>query len=210
MKDPFRNLTWNEYIQLSILSGPIYSASDIIGIVPIWTEDFCNYVEEIFCKMGTFSPLKEDYENNTAPGQECRLNTVSPQLSYLFKRHILTFLQYPISNFYRKYDFFDRGYDSFREPFLVKYTKDTQTTMDEHHDNSLLSFSMVLSNPKNYEGSNLFFPRQNFNNKEIPRGYAVMFPGCIGAPHYVDELKFGRRVGLTSWVKGGDLYNTGV
>ena len=49
--------------------------------------------------------------------------------------------------------------------FVVKYSMDSQTSLELHHDESFISGSVKLNDK--YEGGLLEFPRQKFTNEDI-------------------------------------------
>lgn len=72
-------------------------------------------------------------------------------------------------------------------PFLVKQEVGESTQF--HNDLSMITISLKLNT--DYEGGEIIFPRQNFSNKNLPRGYALFFPGDVTHPHYVTEVTKG-------------------
>jgi|TARA_R110001592_G_scaffold349238_1_gene644092 hypothetical protein len=83
--------------------------------------------------------------------------------------------------------------------FAIKYSSDTQTSLGIHHDNSFVSGSVKLND--NYSGAKLHFPRQNWNNKTIPVGHLILWPGNITHQHCCTELEEGEKHSLTIWSK---------
>lgn len=84
-----------------------------------------------------------------------------------------------------------------RKAFTMKYSQDTQKTLGFHTDASLVTGSVKLND--DYEGATLVFPRQNFNNKEIPVGKMILFPGPLTHGHYVEPLVSGTKYSATFW-----------
>ena len=87
-----------------------------------------------------------------------------------------------------------------RMPFVIKYTLDTQTSMKAHHDSCLLSIVVRLND--GYEGGKLCFPRQNWDNQDIPVGNVVIFPSMVTHVHKVTDLIAGTRYSFTGWITG--------
>ena len=79
----------------------------------------------------------------------------------------------------------------------MKYSEDTQKTLGFHTDASLVTGSVKLND--DYEGATLVFPRQNFNNHDIPVGKMILFPGPLTHGHYVEPLKSGTKYSATFW-----------
>ena len=74
---------------------------------------------------------------------------------------------------------------------------DTQTSLNLHHDASLVTGSVKLND--DYKGATLIFPRQYTNNEDVPVGKCILFPGQVTHGHYCDELKEGTKYSLTMW-----------
>ena len=85
---------------------------------------------------------------------------------------------------------------------------DTQQSMDQHTDTSLITTTMILNESSEYEGSHLTFPRQNFTSKDIPAGHAIIFPGLVTHPHFGSELTSGKRYTFVHWTRGPHFPNT--
>ena len=92
-----------------------------------------------------------------------------------------------------------------REAFIMRYAMDTQTTLNNHCDASMVTGSVKLND--DYEGATLIFGRQKVSNIDIPVGKCILFPGQVTHGHYVDELKSGVKYSLTMWTSRykGDL-----
>ena len=84
-----------------------------------------------------------------------------------------------------------------RDAFTMKYSMDTQKSLGNHTDASLVTGSVKLND--NYEGAELIFPRQNFDNTEVAKGRCILFPSQVTHGHYVPELKSGIKYSLTMW-----------
>ena len=84
-----------------------------------------------------------------------------------------------------------------RDAFIIKYTMNGQKTLRLHSDISLVSGSVKLNDE--YEGGELYFPRQNFSNKDVPVGKCILFPSQVTHPHTSTELLSGTKWSLTMW-----------
>ena len=84
-----------------------------------------------------------------------------------------------------------------RDSFIIKYTMNGQKTLRLHSDISLVSGSVKLNDE--YEGGELYFPRQNFSNKDVPVGKCILFPSQVTHPHTSTELLSGTKWSLTMW-----------
>ena len=63
----------------------------------------------------------------------------------------------------------------------------------------------------------LYFPRQKFNNKILPKGWCILWPSTVTHPHQASELKKGKKYTLASWTHphswnvneiGGSIFNS--
>lgn len=198
----------SSYLKNAVAGGLSEQIGESILITPFWQPSFCELVIAAAEEHGEFKPHDADTKAyGAAPGQEARLDQFCPELFEAYKKHIGLFLKPKLSSFYRCPFLMNRAWDVFRMPFIVKYTMDSQRSMDEHHDTSILSMSVKLSDPATFKGTDLVFPRQNWSNVEVEQGKAVWFPGQLTHPHYANELQSGSRYGMTGWIRGADLRN---
>ena len=94
---------------------------------------------------------------------------------------------------------------SIAEVFALKYSEDTQRVLKVHHDDSFISGSIKLNS--SYHGAELFFPRQNFTNKNIPVGDLLLWPGQITHEHGSATLLSGKKYSVTIWTKNEAMEN---
>jgi hypothetical protein len=92
-----------------------------------------------------------------------------------------------------------------RDAFAMKYSMETQKALGFHTDASLVTGSVKLNDA--FEGAELMFPRQNFDNSKVKIGQCILFPSEVTHGHYVPELKSGIKYSLTMWTSRfkGDL-----
>ena len=97
------------------------------------------------------------------------------------------------------------------DPFIVRYDGTNQDELHLHNDVSHIT--MVVKLNDDFEGGILSFPRQKFDNKNIPVGHALIWPSQITHPHVVSPTKSGVKYSLTSWTwpvgwtQDGIMYN---
>lgn len=84
-----------------------------------------------------------------------------------------------------------------RDAFVTRYTVDTQTSLSLHTDASLVTGSVRLND--NYTGGLLNFPRQGWNNADVPVGRCLLFPGQLTHGHESTTLQSGVKYSLTIW-----------
>ena len=192
----------------AILSGMSKNIGESILLIPIWTEEFCDLLIETASSLN-YESLEADLSAyGAAPGQEVRVSTFSSWLLNNWKKHCLKYILPVVGEFYRAGYMFEKPYDIFRDPFIIKYDVKGQTTLNEHHDFSLLTINMCLSKrDRDFTGSEVVFPRQNWTTAEVPRGWGIAFPGQLTHPHYTNPIISGTRYGWVSWIRGSDLQN---
>lgn len=84
-----------------------------------------------------------------------------------------------------------------RDAFVMRYSLDTQTSLRLHTDASLVTGSVKLND--DYLGADLYFPRQNVSNRDVPVGKCILFPGQVTHGHTCTELTHGVKYSLTMW-----------
>ena len=84
-----------------------------------------------------------------------------------------------------------------RDAFVMRYSLDTQTSLDFHTDASLVTGSVKLNG--DYEGGELVFPHQDFSNINISNGACLIFPSQVTHGHKVNPLIGGVKYSLTMW-----------
>jgi len=92
------------------------------------------------------------------------------------------------------------SYRGLRDAFIIKYSMNGQKHLRLHSDISLITGSVKLND--DYTGGELYFPRQDFSNKDVPVGKCILFPGQVTHPHTSKELKSGTKFSLTMWSDG--------
>ena len=85
----------------------------------------------------------------------------------------------------------------FTSPYFVRYGPNDVKNMKLHHDVSLVSMLVKLND--DFTGGDLVFPRQDYNNKDLPVGHALFWPGQVTHPHQVLDVKSGTKFSLTVW-----------
>lgn len=86
-----------------------------------------------------------------------------------------------------------------KELFAIRYTLDTQTSLDTHHDSSFITGSVKLN--QGYLGAELYFPRKIFNNANVEVGDLLLWPGNITHLHGCSRLVEGEKYALTIWTE---------
>ena len=179
-QDATTNGTWREV------------APDILTI-PFWQAGFCQELIATADLLDEYQPYGADVKNNAAPGQELRINRISPK----FAEHFEADFAKRIVPIIRTH-WWPLKVGKTRMPFVLRYSPDTQASLDPHHDSAMVSFAMPLNT--GYEGGYLTFPRQHWDSREIPIGYLIAFPGRVTHVHYVTPVTTGIRYSMTTWI----------
>jgi len=177
---------------------PTHGKFDIIDkdmlVVDFMTQSQCEDIIAIADKHGGWGSLSYD----KFPAQEIRVQELGfrEELEKHWQKHLYPIIEYywnPIEMY------------GLRSAFVMRYAMDTQTTLANHHDASLVTGSVKLND--DYEGAELLFHRQGISNKDIPVGRAILFPGQVTHGHECMPLKFGVKYSLTMWSQryAGDI-----
>ncbi len=84
-----------------------------------------------------------------------------------------------------------------RDAFIIKYEMNMQRELPLHNDASLVTGSVKLNDE--YLGGQLVFPRQDFENTNIPVGKCLLFPGQCTHGHTSIPILDGIKYSLTIW-----------
>ena len=84
-----------------------------------------------------------------------------------------------------------------RDAFIIKYEMNMQRELPLHNDASLVTGSVKLND--DYLGGQLVFPRQEFENTNIPIGKCLLFPGQVTHGHTSIPILSGTKYSLTIW-----------
>jgi glycosyl transferase family 25 len=159
---------------------------DDMILIDYMTPSMCDDLIALADENGEWSHLEDD----EYPAQEIRLKKLGlwDEMEKHWEESI-----YPIVH-----DFWNpmKMY-GIRDAFVLRYALDTQTSLRRHCDFSLVTGSVKLND--NYEGAELYFPRQKISNKHIPVGKCILFPGQLTHGHECQELISGVKYSLTIW-----------
>lgn len=152
------------------------------------TPEYCNKLIELAEQKGTWTPMPGD----KFPAQEIRLWDIDPKLFEDFEIHWQKHIKPIIEEYWSPMMHYN-----IRDAFIMKYTLDTQKSLALHTDASLVTGSVKLND--DYEGGELYFPRQDISNIDIPVGEMLLFPGQVTHGHRCDDLISGTKYSLTIW-----------
>ncbi|MDA8015325.1 MAG: 2OG-Fe(II) oxygenase [Gammaproteobacteria bacterium] len=167
-------------------------AADIL-VIPFWNTDFCADIIRAAELVDEFKPYGPDVKNNAAPGQEVRINRISPKFAENFEADF----QARIAPVVRAH-WWPLKLGKTRMPFVLRYSPDTQAALDPHHDAAMLSFAVPLNT--GFDGGVLTFPRQHWDSRDVAPGDIIAFPSRVTHVHWVTPVTGGRRYALTCWL----------
>ena len=161
---------------------------DNILLIDFLTPSMCDSIIELSERHGGY---KNDV-GDKVPGQEIRMKELNllEGLSCHWERTVAPILDK---------EFLTCSYYGVRDAFIIKYTMDGQRELPLHSDASLVTGSIKLND--DYTGGELYYPRQELKNTDIPVGQCILFPGQVTHPHQSLELKSGTKWSLTIWTK---------
>lgn len=189
VKEKFTSL-YNEFYEptgaLFIPHNKVEYLSDDMLLVDFMTQEQCERLIEIADKHGGWGSLNYD----KFPAQEIRMKELGlwEELEKAWQEYIVPTVEkywHPIQMY------------GLRDGFVMRYALDTQTNLALHHDASLVTGSVKLND--DYVGAELIYPRQGFNNKDIPVGKCILFPAQVTHGHECLPLLQGVKYSLTIW-----------
>jgi len=177
-------------------SGKTYSVNHDIIITPFWTEEYCDFLIEISEKYtNNFSKNIKylDSINNRLGWDDLKLDFIDelfykPYVSH-YKKDILPILKQVYTDTIGEIS-------GWFYPYIIRYSEKNQMT-NLHHDASTVTLNIKLNN--DYEGCDLYFPRQNFSCQDIPIGHAIVWPSTVTHPHGSTRLISGKKYSFVSW-----------
>jgi len=177
---------------------PCYDNFDILEkdmiVINFMTQSQCEDLIDLADKHGGWEPHPDD----KFPAQEIRLKELGlwEECETHWKKHIFP----SVERYWSPMKMY-----GLREAFVMRYALDTQVSLSNHCDASMVTGSVKLND--DYEGANLYYHRQNVTNKDVPVGRCILFPGQVTHGHECQELKSGVKYSLTMWTQryNGDL-----
>jgi len=170
--------------------------NDII-MTPFYTEKFCdemvemaNYYDSKFGPNIRYTDGAIDRTHKNSPWQSLYISKIS---SFMFEEFVQQYKQYlcPIIS-----DIFaPEVITGWFSPFIIKYEVGDKVGL--HNDSSTFTMNVKLNT--DYEGADLYFPRQDFNNKIVPKGWCIIWPSTVTHPHETKDLTKGKKYTLASW-----------
>lgn len=169
-------------------------ASEILQM-PFWTPELCRAVIDAAEAVGGFAAQPGD----PVPGFEISLAAISEDLFENVENDFGERIWPQLQEVWPLID-----YCGLRDAFVIKYSMDAQTSLRIHHDVAQVSGSVKLND--GYEGAQLDFPRQSFDNSSVPVGSLLVWPSLVTHPHQTLPLVSGVKYGLTIWCELPEQY----
>lgn len=172
----------------AVADGPIEVVGPEMVQLPCWTPAFCAALVRAAEAVGGFAPSPDD----PVPGHEVSLAAISPVLYSAVQDDFGSRIWPQLQEVWPLID-----YHGLRDVFVIRYSAGEQETLRLHHDVAQVSASIRLT--AGYEGAELTFPRQGFDNADQPVGTMLAWPSLVTHPHEVRPLRSGVKYGATVW-----------
>jgi hypothetical protein len=166
--------------------GPVEVAPEIYELA-FWTPTFCAAVVRAAEAVG-FTPDPDD----PVPGHEVSLASISPALFQRAEIDIGTRIWPLLQQVWPLIE-----YRGLRDAFVIRYRVGEQETLRLHQDVAQVSATVRLND--DYEGAELQFTRQGYDNGAVAVGRMIAWPSLVTHPHETRPLRSGSKYGLTIW-----------
>ena len=155
-------------------------------VVDFMTQEQCERLIDLADNNGNWDSLQYD----KFPAQEIRLKELGlwEELNKKWEEFIVPIVE----EYWKPMEMY-----GLRDAFVMRYNLETQKDLPLHTDASLVTGSIKLND--DYEGADLFYPRQNISNKDIPVGKMILFPGAVTHGHECLPLSKGTKYSFTIW-----------
>ena len=164
-----------------------YLGEDML-VVDFMTQEQCERLIELADKNGGWGSLSYD----KFPAQEIRVQELGlwQELEKAWQDYIVP----TVERYWQPLEMY-----GLRDGFVMRYSLETQTNLNLHHDASLVTGSIKLND--DYVGADLIYPRQGITNKDIPVGKCILFPAQVTHGHECLPLVSGIKYSFTIWSK---------
>ena len=161
------------------------AAKDIL-VTPLFSQEMCDTIIKEADALGKWEPMGGD----KFPAQEIRVRDLGlwEDIENIWKDKLGKIAESKWT---------PMAHIGLRDAFVMRYSMDTQTSLDFHTDASLVTGSVKLNG--DYEGGELVFPHQDFSNINISNGACLLFPSAVTHGHKVNPLIKGVKYSLTMW-----------
>ncbi|MDJ0767618.1 MAG: 2OG-Fe(II) oxygenase [Ilumatobacter sp.] len=162
--------------------------ADELYLLPFWTPGFCATVIRAAELVGGFDPDPAD----PVPGHEVSLASISPALFGAVQDDVGARIWPRLQRVWPLIE-----YQGLRDAFVIRYVAGEQESLRLHQDVAQVSASVRLND--GYDGAELTFPRQDYDNAHQPVGSLLTWPSLVTHPHEAAPLRSGVKYALTIW-----------
>ena len=159
-------------------------------MTPQMCADLIGMAEETARKNGGFKPLEYD----KFPGQELRIKAIDESLWNAIRNNLKEYVFPVIESYWAPTQMYD-----VRDLFVIRYSPETQKSLNCHNDASMVSGTVKLNN--DYTGAELFFRRQNIKNTDMEVGELMLWPGQVTHGHESLPITSGTKYSLVLWTQ---------
>lgn len=185
--------TYDKNISNSIFDGINFDIAHDVITCSLITENSCGEIVRSAIDSGKFARRVADGRYGA---EELLLRDIDPVLERQFVSLLFEHLAPLTWHFWRILP------REFSPPFLIRYEAAGVNQLPEHHDfQSDVSLSLSLND--DFEGGELYFPRQDFRFLHRRSGRALIFPGKVTHLHSAQPVLSGTRFVLTAWMRHG-------
>lgn len=180
-----------DFYEAEVFFNPTLEYKEIapnILVTDFLSEEYCKELIERSEKEGGWNNM----EGDAFPAKEIRLKKLGlwDDFEMAWKTKLGTIAE----NFWTPMKHY-----GLRDAFTMRYSMDTQRDLPLHTDASQVTGSVKLN--EEYEGAELIWPHQEFDNKQIKIGQCLLFPSMVTHGHKVQPLTSGVKYSLTMWTK---------
>ena len=178
--------------------GKVVEIHKDIIMTPFYTEKFCDELVKLSKfynnKFTPYIGYQNDLTNKKSDDSPWDTLFFSRTSHFLFEEFCAHYQKH-LCPMLEKH-FFPEAVSGWFSPMIIKYSRKGQH-VDLHNDTSRFTLNVKLNT--NFTGCHLEFPRQNWNNKKLPKGWCMIWPGRVTHPHKAHPLKSGTKYTLSSW-----------
>lgn len=172
----------------AVAEGELRIVGDELVATPFWTPGFCAAIVRAAHAAGGFAA----HDDDPVPSHDCSLAVVSPRLYEAVQDDLGARVWPLLRTVWPAID-----YHGLRDAFVIRYALGEQDHLRLHHDVAQVSASVKLDD--GYEGAQLEFPRQSFDNAGLAVGELLAWPSLVTHPHRTAPLRRGTKHALTIW-----------
>ncbi|WP_271781991.1 hypothetical protein [Aquimarina algiphila] len=167
---------------------------DIIQF-PLFTEEFCD-------ELISFLKTKKNTTNQITDYNEISIMDLG-----LFEAYQKAFIDYIHPYIYEHWRLASDTYWSIGHTFISKFDDQLKSNLGFHHDESMVTLNVLLSDSDDFEGGGTFFKKCNKTISPKKKGWVIAHPGSITHLHSVKPIESGTRYNLVSYLLDETIIN---